>query len=357
MIEGAARVYGIGGISVTATSTLEGDCSLTGTGELSCIIAHIDLLGEGSLVCDLAGAHILGEGTCTVLGLVALNIHDIQNFIVDLSDREIYNDIRAECDLTDILTLDPEELPEFFVRFIGHGHFYDLAPHETVEIEVVPREDYHTEITWLGITDFGAVAVERGWVQAICEALGGDWYPPIPVYGEDPIESVCNLPDSFGKIGVEIVHRRDTSCTVEVESKSDYTLRGHVYVEYLCLTPETRFFNLSAIDATSIQKYGRRTLPLNWSLGQTPDQMQEILDYYLAKHKEPVPFIDVTIMGKTEALQQRIAESEINDRIWVPCPVLEMDEEFWLNNINCRHDVQDCLEAIFDLEQIRDMER
>jgi len=352
VIEGAAHVYGIGSVSVTATSTLEGDCSLTGTGGLSCIIAHVDLLGEGSLVCAIATISMSGEGTCTVLGLVALNIHDIQNFIVDLSDREIYNDIRAECDITEIVRVDPELMPEWFESFSGYGHFYDLAPHETVEIEVYPREDDHTEITWLEITDFSGRPFARDWTELVCEALGGDYYPPF-----DSVESVCNLPISLGKVSAEIVHRGDTSCTVEVTSESDYTTRGHVYVEYLCLTPDTRFLNLSAIDAVSIQKYGRRTMDLIWPQGQYPDQMQEILDLYLEKYSEPIPRVTVTVMGKTEALQQRIVESEINDRIWIPCSTLEMDEEFWLSNINCRHDVQDCLEAIFDLEQIRDMER
>lgn len=350
---GYTHVYGFGTISVSANQTLAADCPITGSGTLSYTVPHADFSGEGSLVCNITSVHLTGEGTLTLTMLLAWSIHDIQNMIVDLSDREIYNDIRAECDLTEIIKVDPDEMPEWFERFRGHGYFYDLPAHETVYVEVYPQTDDHTEITWLDITEAVAVAVERDWTQEECEALGGDWYPPF-----NSFESVCNLPAGLSEISAEIIDRDERSCTVEVRSESDYNLgRGHIYIDYLCLTPETRFLNLSAVDPVSMAKYGRRSMDLVWPLGQYPDDMQEILDLYLEKYKEPVPFLNISILGKTETLQERIARSEINDRFWIISDTLEMDEEFWLNNINCVHEVQDCLRANFDLEQIRDMER
>jgi hypothetical protein len=85
--------------------------------------------------------------------------------------------------------------------------------------------------------------------------------------------------------------------------------------------------------------------------------MQEIIDLYLERYMEPVPFAQVKMIGKTAALQKQILGFDISDIFLIVHAGLNLNTEFFINNINCRHDVSGCLEGSFDLEEVRDMEK
>jgi len=419
------------------------------------------------------------------------NANQLKDFTLEISDREIYNDIRAECDITEILTVRPDATPELFEEFtIGEGYYglgvgqtsddwiyprgysdpdskwddeinaYDnyiettattvdtgsylelyppasingdkirlyargedagaasLNPNVTIdiyfdegwtnifsgnitkntwvtktftkcEVEIVrikwdggdggvkfflgelhfygPASTTgnvvnitvtapagHTEIVWLNIVSYSASPVTvLGWGQGACEQLGGEW--------RDGNPTICLLPSSLiqGKIEIEITKREARSCTIQVTNNSDYSIGIWFDVAYLALTPETRYIKLRSINATSIEKYGRRAMDLKWSLGITPNAMQSLIDAYCTRYCEPICFASKTLEGETDAKITQILNMRIDDKHEIIHPGLAMDEEFFVNSINISFSREGTgiLTGTFGLEQVRDIEK
>jgi len=223
----------------------------------------------------------------------------------------------------------------------------------TVEVtETVPSE--HTEIVWLNITRTSQnPETILGWSQAACEQLEGYWR-----YSSSLGTSLCFLPNSFAKIRAEIVSRSDTTVTVEIENLSGYAIRCSVFVGYLAVTPETRYIKLRSTDETSINKYGRRVMDLVWPLGITPNTMQSLIDNYRDRYAEPVSFASMTLEGETDTKIDQILNMRIDDKHQIIHPGLDMDEEFFVNNINVSfsREGSGILIGSFGLEQLRDIE-
>ena len=279
------------------------------------------------------------------------NANQLKDFSLEISDREIYNDIRAECDITEILTVRPDATPEFFVEFtVGNGE-YGIEVGATFNLTITAPSS-HTEIVWLDIIDYSAHPVTLfGWGQGACEELGGNW--------RDGDPTMCLLPSSFAKVTLKIISRGTNSCTVRVENKSDYVIGIWVDVSYIALTPETRYIKLRSTNIASDQKYGRRAFNLTWPLGITPNAMQSLIDNYCVRYCEPMSLASMTLEGETDAKITQILNMRIDDKHQIIHPGLDMDEEFFINNISglFSREGTGILTGTFALEQIRDSEK
>lgn len=326
-----------------------------------------------------------------------MNAENLVDFTLELSEREIYNDIRAECDIVDILTLRPDATPEFFdsfqVQFEAPGgcdFMYYSEPGTTLHIPSRRIPDDHHEVQWRDITEvYWTIVSPLPTTQSSCEAAGGTWMLP---WG-DPNLAYCSLPSEpiRGQLSWYIRETRSRDVIVTFINNSSYRLRVLGYVGYWALTSGKRYIKLRSHNATSEALYGRRVMDLVWPLGQHPTQMQAILDRYCDKHNmvqtvpgygyeygyedeseepEPICTARATIAGKTdelaeELLRYRIASfgSERGECFAIPLihPALgltELSQERWyVNSINISDDVEGILEGTFGLEQQRAMER
>lgn len=282
--------------------------------------------------------------------MAVYNANQLKNFALEISDREIYNDIRAECDVTEILTVRPDATPEFFDSFtVGNGE-YGIEKEATFNL-IIAAPSEHSEIVWLDIVDYSASPVTLfGWGQGACEELGGEWRD-----GDSPM---CLLPSSLAKVTLKIITRGTNSCTVRVENKSDYAIGIWVDVSYIALTPETRYIKLRSTNVASIAKYGRRAFNLTWPLGITPVAMQSLIDNYCARYCEPVSLASMTLEGNTDAKITQILNMRIDDKHQIIHPGLSMDEEFFVNNVSglFSREGTGLLTGTFSLEQVRAME-
>ena len=287
--------------------------------------------------------------------MAIFHAYDLRDFTLEFSDREIYNDIRAECDITEILTVRPDATPELFLPFETSTKSQQIAANSEVDLVATADED-HSEIVWGNITDYSFQPdTILGWSQAACEQLAGYWR-----WSSSLGTSLCTLPQDLvdQDVEFEIVDKGDTTCTIRVTNNSDYILRGKWYISYIALTPETRYIKLRSINQDSIDKYGRRVMDLVWSMGITPNAMQSLIDNYCERYCEPVPFASMTLEGETDAKITQILNMRIDDKHQIIHPGLDMDEEFFVNNINpsFSREGSGVLIGTFELEQIRDME-
>ena len=283
------------------------------------------------------------------------NANQLKAFTLDLSDREIYNDIRAECDITEILSVRPDATPELFVSFETSTKSQQIPANTEVDLVATADPD-HSEIVWGNIVDYSFQPdTILGWSQAVCEQLAGYWR-----WSSSLGTSLCSLPQSLvdQDVEFEIVDKGDTTCTIRVTNNSDYILRGKWYVSYIALTPETRYIKLRSTNATSIAKYGRRVMDLVWSMGITPNTMQSLIDNYCERYCEPMSFASMTLEGETDAKITQILNMRIDDKHQIIHPGLDMDEEFFVNNINpsFSREGSGVLIGTFQLEQVRDIE-
>lgn len=281
------------------------------------------------------------------------NANDLRDFTLELSDREIYNDIRAECDVTEILTVRPDATPDLFLPFRAGAWAEPIPKQSTLDITATADDD-HSEVVWGEIESysFGPETI-LGWGQGACEELGGVWR-------DLGSTTMCMLPQSLVQpdMSWRIKSRSGTTCTIEVTNDSDYDVRGVWYVSYLALTPETRYIKLRSIDQDSIDKYGRRAMTLKWPLGIIPNTMQSLIDNYRDRYCEPVCLASMTLEGSTDAKITQILGMDIDDKHQIIHAGLDMDEEFFVNNIGAgfNREGTGLLTGTFGLEQVRDIE-
>jgi len=287
--------------------------------------------------------------------MAVFNANQLRDFTLEISDREIYNDIRSECDVTEILTVRPDATPELFLPFTASTPSQQIPANSEVDLIATADED-HSEIIWGSIVDYSFHPdTILGWSQAVCEQLGGTWR-----YSSSLGTSLCILPQSLvdQDVEFEIVSKDDTTCTIRVTNNSDYILRGKWYVSYMALTPETRYIKLRSINQDSIDKYGRRVMDLVWPLGITPNAMQSLIDNYCEHYCEPVSMAAMTLEGETDTKIDQILNMRIDDKHEIIHAGLDMDQEFFVNSVNVMFNREGTglLTGTFSLEEVRAIE-
>ena len=233
---------------------------------------------------------------------VATFTNTMADITVELSDREIYNDIRSQIEGT------VEE------NTSGLGFVAGLGVNT---VGVLPVNTYDS-ISW-GTPEVSA------------------WY----------FEGTVKI---------------DTTVTWEVISSTDAIM----YVTVTNLDPDhVVWFTIDcsytgsyadtvrAYDDTSIKLYGRRVMNLTWPVGQTTEQVTNLAEAYLAKHKDPVPVLVMTVLGSTDTLIVQILTRKISDLITVVNTELGLNGDFYINTVNISQVIGGPLTARWELEQVR----
>lgn len=359
MITGSAHPYGTGTIAVSGVLIMPATVSLTGVGTMTAQEAVVpgstELQGVGTF--SFTGGRVVHVLNATA---GASSFGEIQAMAIDLSDREIYNDIRAECDIWDILELHPDSTPTYF-ETKEVSETFSIGPDacEVFHLTTPANE----EVYWLDMWISGiAVDPLPNLTQPECEAIEagtayqGVWVSPYCYL--PPRYSRFRLLDSSRLVGEPLGDRPHDYLNCQIYNDyPSYSAQVTITATYMRLDPDQRYFKLRSTDDTSILGDGRRVMDLAWPLGQTPAQMQEIMDLYKERYSEPVSFVNITMLGISDAVQKRILDFDINEIIQIIHTGLNLNTEFYINNINCRHDVSGCLEASFDLEEVREMEK
>lgn len=243
---------------------------------------------------------------------------DMVKITYELSDREIYNDVRAEIGITKTETVvdeDPDyqwKVWKYYVGIVAVGH-PALPPNCRLRTYYA---DAHNAITWkLTIDD---AYHDPGWP--------GD---KIPYY-----DYSCVIDESDDShCVVKCCNRGPLTCAILYTIKYKYLASEgstHEEINYQTLT-------VRATDEVSIRKYGRRVMPLMWPQGSSENEMQMIANAALARYKEPAPVLPITIQGKNDELATQIFTREISDIISVVCDSLGMaSTDFYIDRISIR---------------------
>jgi len=291
---------------------------------------------------------------------VATFTDTMAEIVVELNDREIYNDIRSQIDITEQTEVQGDGTSaEYKTETVYYPALSIVVDGESSTDRTLYTKKGHTDVTWTKAWCSSSSPYSiYGISEAECTALGGNYYSP---------SSRCSFTTNTNKILVTILSRTSTSITIRIINKDSLrssimvaasyryktqeAIQGPIWVE-----TETRTLMVRAIDAVSIAKYGRRVMNLTWPLGQSQEQMQSLVNNYLAKYKEAVPQISMTIKGINDTLIEQILVRKISDMITVQNTELGMSADFFINSVKGIQDVEGILKATYELEQVRAME-
>jgi len=241
--------------------------------------------------------------------------------VCEIDDRKIYNDIRSQIDVT-VTTVITDQAAEYATSAtIGLDYdrgIYDqmwyLDPSET-RTETCHVHLGHTATTW-----------HEAWAHPRFSDLG---------------DFECT-----------IVEENSGTCLVSCTNPySEKIIQCIIYATYTYQVlptithKETNIETLTvrATDATSIAKYGRRVMNLVWPLGQTQQQMQSLIEGYLALYKEPRPYLKMTVLGSSDALIADIFTIKVSDRVTIKEDKLGINQDFFVNTVDISHDAQGLL--------------
>lgn len=248
-----------------------------------------------------------------IIGMSDFTINDtMAEICYELDDREIYNDIRSEIGTLiseTVVDADPTYNWQIFTRYAT------VLPGETIKL--IYQADHATASNW---QLYAHAAVYRASV--------GDWQPYYD-YAID-LEEITAL----------------TKYAVNIENTGSYEASFVIGVKYKYLAAEQitheqlvpLLLSIQTTDATSIKEYGRRVMNLTWSEGTSREAMQAIIDYFLARHKDPVARLRATIKGKTNALMTQFTTREISDLVTVVCTNLGINADYFINSISISDD-------------------
>jgi len=227
--------------------------------------------------------------------------------IYELSDREIYNDVRAEIGISNTETVVDED-PTYEWKWWESSiqMRYSECALRTYTAE-------YNALTWVL---FGVSAYGVNW----------ETYETWPYY-----DYTCAIEESDSNhCVVKVCNTGPWHCVVKFKIKYRYKTGEritHEEVNYSTLT-------VRVTDDTSIAKYGRRVMNLTWPQGASEEEMTMIANACLARYKEPVPVLNVTIQGKNNALATQIFTREISDVISVICDNLGLaSTDFFIDKI------------------------
>lgn len=269
---------------------------------------------------------------------------------LELSEREIYNDIRSEIDVTESHTrVDDPEYGEGEARS-GRLTIWPYDPLEITLTSPVPVTRWGSPYAY---NVFGnASAAWCGNDSDFCEIrMGGRWK-----------DTWCSGITRTHIVTVMIRARREKEIDLRVASTVDGWTDCNVAVPYQYLIRAeqihtrswVRTLRIRRTDADSISKYGRRVMNLVWPLGQSREEMTAIIESYLARHKEPMPLLHMKLKGDRDTLIEEILQAEVSDRhrIWNEDLGIT-GESFFVNSVDFEQEAGRFLTGNWTLEQAR----
>ena len=124
--------------------------------------------------------------------------------------------------------------------------------------------------------------------------------------------------------------------TMWIRTKVGYRYENTTVITHEEMVSTT--YQVRAYDAASVQKYGRRVMNLTWSEGTEESAMQALVNYHLARYKDPIAKLRITLKGSTDALRTQIITREISDLITVVCTNLGLNADGFINSISITSD-------------------
>jgi hypothetical protein len=247
-----------------------------------------------------------------------------------LSTREIYNEILAETEVTvdtDITVIDsPTEYGEGFAT-TGCG---GLSAGASTEASVTGNGK--PNLSWVRTSGYGHAA-DKSIV---------------------PID--CMIVSSSGNTCRVRFTNNTSGYVTNIYVTVSYTYLKNVAVTHEETESNTTTYQVSARDEVSINKYGKRTMSLDWPLGQTKAQMQALANAYLAKHKDPVPLAPMVLEARDDTNIVLILTLAISDKIKVVSSELGMSADFFINSVELGHNKGGVLTGTYMLEEVRSTE-
>jgi hypothetical protein len=258
---------------------------------------------------------------------------------VEFDDREIYNDIRSQIDIT--------------VTEPGEGT-WDYVLMDDTAVKMVSEELHIGESSTYTLYTRGGGRYAESWSNPYASVNG-------------LIEDANGQPVT--KIEGTIISSTTTSVTIRITATGfpvtggdppltvDWVQCSYQYKKYEKSysnpTTNTETLSIRETDATSIALYGRRVMNLTWPMGQSEEETRSLVLSYLARYKDPVPRIKMTVQGKTDALIVQIFTRKISDLITVVNTELGLNADFYINTLDVYHDPFGLLTADWTLEYQR----
>lgn len=264
---------------------------------------------------------------------VATFNNTMASMTVSFSDREIYNDIRSQIDITVTNVVIDDPLVSYGnEEYERYGNIYNLKNGESKSITITGPEAYkQSYLHWTGENAIGY------------PISGSDTYILNIVVDSSDLDSITITVTNNS--GIDLLYAKVTAIYV-------YTsLTGIVPQSHTETGTET--LTIRSIDATSIAAYGRRSMNLTWPLGQTQEQTQALADAYLVKYKDPVPVLTMSVLGKTQAIATTLLGLKISDLITIINTELGLNGDYYINTIDVSHNCDGLLLYTFGLEQQR----
>jgi hypothetical protein len=262
---------------------------------------------------------------------------DIVSLVLDLDDRDIYNEVRSQIDLT-VTTVVPDSGNLFADKTVQYSSTSDLFPDihpasthfnldpsesKALTIYVEPGD---TQITW---GDVSAIGVDYVTLAQVA------WIPPIVSSDQKSITLTVTNPSASHIMAF-----------IALTATYNYLAVGATSHE------ETGMQTLlvKATAAESQQKYARRSMTLAWPVGQSQEETAAIATDTLNKKSEPKPRLTGHLQGTTDELIVQMLIRLIGDRITVVSTALAMSQDFYIASIHLEHAVGDVLKADWGLE-------
>jgi len=236
---------------------------------------------------------------------------------LELDDREIYNDIRSQVDVT-VITPGDTSWTTWTKDDQAIKIFNDetLSPSSSASYTLYPRTGTSAEV----------------WGTPVVEAR----YYAVNVF-TDVSPTVVVTASTYNYITFTVYNNSPAYTMYLDTAKCTYT--GKYYEKVVGnSTTGTETLTVRATDATSIALYGRSVMNLTWPLGQTHEQTEALAYSYLARYKDPVIRVKMTIIGKTDALIEEIYTRDISDLITVINTSLGLNADFYINKMDIYHD-------------------
>jgi hypothetical protein len=249
------------------------------------------------------------------------------DIIYELDDREIYNDIRSQIDVTETIIVG-DAGAEYDEKTIVSSDF-PLNESETRSVTLTVLTG-HTALSWFGFLAYANYGIWSGPVSTT-------WTPTVT--SQDGTTIVFDVTNPQVKY----------AASAWVRATYRYLSRPEIS------HPETgqRTLTVRSTDTTSIAKYGRRVMYLPWPLGQTEVQMQTLVDAYKTRHSEPVARLSMTLLGRDDNLIVQILTRKVSELVTVVNTELGLNDTFYINTINPEHNIDGLLQARWTLEESR----
>ena len=265
------------------------------------------------------------------------------DLIYTIEDREIYNDIRSEVQVSETTTVEDDP---------GTPAGYDTDSDSA-------RVDASMPIGSSIIATIHTTPADR-------EAdPPSSWTAPFATGWWNYGGSDYGYRNTYEGLDCVITERAAKYCKVNVTNNTNHALEGfevsakYRYKSADSVPPtthdETKYSTLTvrAVDTTSISKYGRRVMNLSWPLGATEGEAQNMVNAYCSRYSEPVSQLSMTLIGSTDALKAQILTVKISDLVQVINSELGLDDNYFINSMDVSSEANRILIASFALEEAR----